>query len=317
MKNPLPKISIVTPSLNQGKYLEKTILSVLDQGYPNLEYLIIDGGSIDNSVEIIKKYAKHLNYWVTEPDRGQSHAINKGFERATGDIMGWLNSDDYYTPNALKTVVETFLSNPQAGAMVGAGQMVNGAGNVLLQESFDVTVASLYNFINKFFMQPSCFFTKEAWQSCGPLTEEIHLSMDLDLWLRITKKYSFAKTDAMLSTSLIHPEAKTTAFAAASIVDAAIVIMRHGGEKAAREKLEAFVKDTYSLRQLLSMKEQAINSLTAEHARQLTVKEQAINSLTAEHARQLADRNQRIQDLLNSHSWKITSPLRKIFSIFR
>ena len=87
----LPKISIVTPSFNQGKYLEKTILSVIEQGYPNLEQIIIDGGSTDESVEIIKKYEKHLAYWVSEPDRGQSHAINKGFERATGEIFGWLN----------------------------------------------------------------------------------------------------------------------------------------------------------------------------------------------------------------------------------
>jgi GT2 family glycosyltransferase len=110
----LPKISIVTPSFNQGKFLEKTILSVLEQGYPNLEYIIIDGGSTDNSVEIIRKYENRLAYWVSEPDCGQSNAINKGFERATGEILGWLNSDDWYHPGALKAVAEVFRVHPNA-----------------------------------------------------------------------------------------------------------------------------------------------------------------------------------------------------------
>lgn len=111
----LPKISIVTPSFNQGRYLEKTILSVLEQGYPNLEYIIIDGRSSDNSVEIIKKYEKYLKYWVSEEDHGQSHAINKGFAHATGDLLAWLNSDDYYAPGALKMVAEVYGANQPIG----------------------------------------------------------------------------------------------------------------------------------------------------------------------------------------------------------
>src|SRR4051812_48252088 len=94
----LPKISIVTPTLNQGNFIEETILSVIGQNYPNLEYIILDGGSTDNTIEIIKKYEKHLAYWSSEPDKGQSDAINKGFKIATGDILGWINSDDYYMP---------------------------------------------------------------------------------------------------------------------------------------------------------------------------------------------------------------------------
>src|SRR4051812_20683804 len=107
---PLPKITIVTPSYNQGHFLEQTIQSVLDQNYPNLEYIICDGGSKDQSVEIIKKYEKHLAYWCSEKDRGQSHAINKGFERATGDIYAYINSDDFFHPGAFDRVAETWQS---------------------------------------------------------------------------------------------------------------------------------------------------------------------------------------------------------------
>src|SRR4030095_6286843 len=116
---PWPRISVVTPSFNQGEFIEQTIRSVLLQGYPNLEYFIMDGGSTDDSVEIIEKYAQYLTYWVSEPDRGQSHAINKGFERSTGQIMCWLNSDDYYLPNTLMTVAENLAADTGNTAVVG------------------------------------------------------------------------------------------------------------------------------------------------------------------------------------------------------
>ena len=109
--NQLPKISIITPSFNQGKYIEQTIQSVLQQDYPDLEYIIIDGGSTDETVDVIKKYKKHLACWVSEPDNGQAHAINKGLKIATGGIFNWLNSDDYLEPGALKAVAHAFLKN--------------------------------------------------------------------------------------------------------------------------------------------------------------------------------------------------------------
>lgn len=115
----LPKLSIVTPSFNQGQFLEKTIKSVLDQGHSNLEYLVVDGGSSDNSVEIIRRYEKHLAYWVSEPDRGQAHAINKGLACATGDIFAFINSDDLYLPGAFSAVVDYFQQHPDCDWLCG------------------------------------------------------------------------------------------------------------------------------------------------------------------------------------------------------
>jgi len=109
-----PRLTIVTPSFNQSEFIEETIVSVLDQDYPDLEYIIVDGGSTDRSVELIEKYERWLTYWVSEPDRGQAHAINKGFERATGQIAAYINSDDAYLPGAFATVAQTFARNPRA-----------------------------------------------------------------------------------------------------------------------------------------------------------------------------------------------------------
>lgn len=119
-----PKISIITPSFNQGKFLEGTILSVLNQNYPNLEYIIMDGGSTDNSIEIIKKYVDKLTYWQSKPDDGQSAAINEGFRHATGEIFCWLNSDDQYTEGALKIVGEYFTNHPECQWLCGSGKLI-------------------------------------------------------------------------------------------------------------------------------------------------------------------------------------------------
>ena len=241
--NAYPVISIVTPSYNQAQYLEKTILSVLSQNYPNLEYIIVDGGSTDKSVEIIKKYEKFLKYWVTESDQGQSNALNKGFKHATGDLLTWLNSDDYYVPGALHKVAGAAMAKPQADVFVGAGQIVDRKGNVLHYKKPppEIGTDSLYNWLRGGnFMQPSCFFRQSAWELAGPIDEDLHMAFDLDLWLRMAKKScKFVGIPELLSTALSHQSAKTTAFEDFMTVDVAIVILRHGGEDAAvRERLE-------------------------------------------------------------------------------
>ena len=238
-----PRISIVTPSYNQGKYLERTLLSVLDQGYPNLEYLVIDGGSTDESVAIIKRYADRLSVWVSEPDRGQSHAINKGFQRCTGQILAWLNSDDYLMPEALKAVAEAYRVDPDAGAWVGGCLIVTEGqqeGWVLPGDVLDLkTLGEAWS--DNFFGQPSCFFSASAWETCGPLDEALHFSMDLDLWLKMLASYRFAHLPRVVSCASSHPEAKTTAHRSESMAQSWMVLARHGFGQAVEREIAAFV----------------------------------------------------------------------------
>jgi len=268
----LPKITVVTPSFNQGEYLERTITSVLEQNYPNLEYMVIDGGSRDGSVEIIRKYEQQLAWWASEPDRGQSQAINKGFARATGEIFGWLNSDDIYQPGALQAVAEAFRVNSAAAAVLGGGGLLyEDTGEQVDYEPFAVTVDSLCQTLgHTMLLQPSCFFTREAWQECGPLDEELHLAMDMDLWFRIAKKHQFTLTDRSLSLSLVHADAKTVVQAAESYADGFLVLQRHVGAEQARGALVALLDKLITARN---------RDVAAIHA---------------------------------SLSWKLTAPLRKI-----
>lgn len=203
-----PRISIVTPSYNQGHFLERTIRSVLFQGYPNLEYIVIDGGSTDDSVKIIKKYDPWLTYWVSEKDEGQSQAINKGFEFATGEIFAWLNSDDIYSPGALYTV-GTHLARRQRALLIGSSSKLSGMdiSNVVL----DARKPSWYEMVydTRSFPQPSVFWTRDLWQLAGPLRKELYFVMDYYLWLCMRPK-AFAEifVDDVLSIAQIHADQK-------------------------------------------------------------------------------------------------------------
>jgi glycosyltransferase involved in cell wall biosynthesis len=206
-----PKISIITPSYNQGKYLERTILSVIQQNYPNLEYIIIDGGSTDNSVEIIKKYESKISYWVSEKDRGQSHAINKGLERITGDIVGWINSDDWYSEGVFDEIVKNYFKDP-SGIWVGncTRHYENKDTTTILKPNAP-TFQSLLRYWRKNFCppQPSIFFPNACLKATGLLDEGLNFAMDLDLWLRMAKDYKFYYVNKNLSNYLIHDTSKS------------------------------------------------------------------------------------------------------------
>ena len=206
--SPWPKISIVTPSFNQAQYIEETIRSVLLQNYPNLEYIIIDGGSTDGSVEIIKKYEPWLTYWVSEPDRGQSHAINKGFARSTGEIMAWINSDDYYAPGSFEAVAHTFTQN-MTQWVAGKGYLLNLDGTVDRFNGQETVRMDQWLFTNQL-VQPNVFWRRSIWSRVAGVDDGMQYSFDYDLWMKFTKyqPYPF-KIDECLAFFRVHKDSKT------------------------------------------------------------------------------------------------------------
>lgn len=187
----LPKISIVTPSYNQGEYLERTIRSVINQNYPNLEYIIIDGGSTDNSVEVIKKYEKYISYWCSEKDKGQSDALNKGFERATGDIFFYLASDDILLPGVLDKIAKEFSEN-DIDVLYGNRLIIDPEDNVISERRCVKYIPYLSRLGNvtlgSFAVYPdSMFYKKDIFYKVGGFDLSLHNTMDTDFWLKVTK----------------------------------------------------------------------------------------------------------------------------------
>lgn len=209
---PWPKISIVTPSYNQGQYIEETIRSILLQNYPNLEYIIIDGGSTDETIEIIKKYEPWITYWVSERDRGQSHAINKGVEKCTGEIFNWLNSDDYYFPDTFYNVARSFLDNPEATTVSGWENHLQIDGTTTVVEGTFITESLLKTIEFVEMAQPSTFFRLECFKNIGPVAENLHYIMDGEFWVRYLLLYgqgSFCKIEKPLVNFRMHTGSKT------------------------------------------------------------------------------------------------------------
>jgi glycosyltransferase involved in cell wall biosynthesis len=206
-----PKISVVTPSYNQGQFLEDTILSVLGQNYSNLEYIIIDGGSKDNSVEIIKKYEKKIAYWVSEKDNGQAHAINKGFEKATGDILCWLNSDDVWMPNILSSVV-AHLDISKAQILSGNCIHFEQTSIGIETQGYDVIkfAEELELLEGDYLIQPSTFWTSRAWNTVGELKVSMNFVFDWDWFIRAQQMNVEFKLDSKpYSIYRVHSSHKT------------------------------------------------------------------------------------------------------------
>ena len=211
-------------------YIEQTIRSVLLQGYPNLEYIIFDANSTDGSQNIIQKYAAWLDYWVSEPDRGQAHAINKGADRASGEIFGWLNSDDFFMPGAMQIIAKMHREHPAAVAWVGGCYRIKPDGLILsrvLPRNLDRDGLADWWWQATFF-QPSCLFTTRAFKKLGHLDESLYIAFDLDWWLRLTTLGKFELTSEMISIATIHQDAKTQSIKEKMRSEMSIVQLRHG-----------------------------------------------------------------------------------------
>lgn len=229
--NVLPIISIVTPSLNQGKFLESTILSVVKQDYPNIEYMVCDGGSTDGSVDIIHKYEDKLAYWVSKKDYGQSNAINKGWKIARGKIFAYLNSDDLLEPGALRVVADAFNSNPNAGVVYGDCYYIDkfsqkigiGRGS---QTDFK---RLLRDGQGPFITQPASFYRSSLLRQVGLLDESLHLSMDYDLLLRLAQVSEIVYLPCILASFRIHTSSKSSYYVGDHNRESSRVRSRYGG----------------------------------------------------------------------------------------
>lgn len=209
----LLRISIVTPSFNQGQYLEKTISSIFNQNYPNLEYIIIDGGSTDDSVKIIKKYEKHLKYWISEPDNGQAHAINKGLKITTGEIFNWLNSDDYLEPGALRHIGKTFSENSKLDVLCGYTHcFYEESGQTSHTYRMGLRKTATDTILNVEMNQPGTFYKTSVVKELGGINETLRYVFDNELWMRYLSRYGFKNVvliDDLLAHFRLHGSSKS------------------------------------------------------------------------------------------------------------
>ena len=207
--NKTPLVSIITPSYNQAPYLEETINSVLNQTNPHIEYILIDGGSSDRSVELIKKYSKRISHWVSEKDHGQTDAINKGFALARGEILAWINSDDTLLPHAVEEAVQFLQDHPEIGLVYGDANFIDENSRIIGQ--FPAAQTDLKRLRRGYvhIPQQASFFRKTLWDQVGPLDPDFFFAMDYDLWVRIALNSEIKYIQRTWANFRLHSDAKT------------------------------------------------------------------------------------------------------------
>jgi glycosyltransferase involved in cell wall biosynthesis len=239
-----PLVSIVTPSLNQGRFIEAAIESVLSQDYPRIEYIVMDGGSTDGTLDILARYGQRFT-WVSEPDRGQSHAINKGFRRARGDVLAWLNSDDAYLPGAVRSAVEHLVEHADCAMVYGDGYLMDEGGRMTrpfpATEPFDLWKLV---YVQDYILQQSAFFRRDAFDAVGYVDESLHWGMDWDLFIKIGKRYRVDYLPKALASLREYGTAKTFAGGTRRLAELVGVMRRHGSRRCPPARV-AYAVDTY------------------------------------------------------------------------
>lgn len=239
-----PGVSIVVPIYNSGQFLEKTIRSILLNDLNGIEIIVMDGGSTDNTVNILNHYEEYITISVSEKDKGQSDAIKKGFQKASKPILYWLNGDDILLPNTLLSVREFFRFNKDKEVVVGDAYMTEIDFTPIRHFQFSPEKLSfeyLIDYASHHLIQPSVFFSRNAWDTCGPVDESLHYAMDADLFLKMSSKYDFAHLPVDIAYSVYHEECKTRCKRAESISELGLVQAKHGGFNYARKTLDILV----------------------------------------------------------------------------
>ena len=237
-----PLVSIITPSYNQADFLEETVLSVLDQDYQNLEYIIVDGGSADGSLEIIQKYSDQLAWWVSEPDQGQTDAINKGFAKANGEILAWLNSDDTYVRGAVSEAVAYLQDHPEVGMVYGDANLIDEESHVI--GKFPARQTDYQRLMRGYvhIPQQSTFFRSGLWKAVGPLDSTFFFAMDYDLWVRLSQQAPLKYYPRVWANFRLHGGAKSIEADDRCWPEMVRVHRREGGSKLSWLTLKASVR---------------------------------------------------------------------------
>jgi glycosyltransferase involved in cell wall biosynthesis len=227
----LPTVSVITPSFNQARFLEETILSVLEQDYPRLEYIVVDGDSTDGSQEIIERHANRLSLWISEPDMGQTDAINKGFNVASGEILAWLNSDDTYNPGAISEAVEYLNSHPEVGLVYGNAYYIDVEGTRIGRyPARQTSYQGLRRGVNTV-CQQSMFLRASLWKVVGPLDPSFYYAMDYDLWVRLAERAPIAFVNRYWANFRLHDNSKSLTAAYRCWPEIMRVHFRDGGSR--------------------------------------------------------------------------------------
>ncbi len=224
-----PLVSIITPSYNQARFIEQAIQSVLSQDYPALEYIVIDGGSTDGTRAILESYGDRVR-WISEPDNGQANAINKGFALARGDILAWINADDFYAPGAIRTVVAYFQAHPDVSLLYGDVIAIDEAGKVYgRRKNVRPTTREILIHEDDPIVQPGAFWRADLWRRVGELDDRLHYTMDYDFWIRAAEQHTLTYLPVALAYERLHAQAKTATGSIKRLEEIEQLVYRYGG----------------------------------------------------------------------------------------